>query len=302
MKEIVYQGLARAGQTMSFETAARAGERLGDLLWTVLPERRKMATEGMMRHLDLPRPIAEATARRSFRNSGRSFLEIFLSSRVDWRFVQDRLSIATPESFQKIRDLDRPAIAATAHMGAWELLAGIFQLFIRRSPKQIVVRRPKDEALHRLMTELRSKSDVDVLAHRMAAPKVLRCLRQGGMTGFLVDHNCSTSEAVFLPFLKDFAAVNMGPALLAVRAKACICPIFMLRDEKGGYVIHSEDYLDTRELEGSREERVQKAAEFYTGAVTRIIRKFPDQWYWMHRRWKTQPPEGWQYSGPLLQS
>lgn len=302
MKELLYAAIAGVGQCMSFETTEALGARLGDAIWFGVPERRKMAQAAISHNLGVSMTAAAKIGRESFRHSGRSFLEIFQSNNVDWRFVQERLRIVTPESFEKIRHLEGPAIVATAHMGSWELMTGVFQLFISKSPKQIVVRRPKDEALHKLMTNLRSKRDVDIIPHRMAAPKVLRCLRQKGVSAFLVDHNCSTTEAVFLPFLKDIAAVNMGPALLAVRAKAHICPIFMVRDGQGGYEIHTEEPLDTSTLTGSREERVQKAAEFYTGAVTRMIQQRPEQWYWMHRRWKTQPPEGWRYNGPLLES
>ncbi|NJB66821.1 KDO2-lipid IV(A) lauroyltransferase [Desulfobaculum xiamenense] len=302
MREIVYELLARSMQGMSLDAIDRWGARMGDLLWLTLPERRQMATETMARQLDLPLHTAQRMARNSFRNTGRSFLEILLSSRVDWRFIHERLHIATPDAFRAFQDLDRPVVIATAHMGAWELLAGIYQLLVHKHPKQIVVRRPKDEALHRLMTRLRSRPGVDVIPHRMAAPQVLRCLRKGGVTAFLVDHNSSTSEALFMPFLKDIAAVNMGPALLAVRAEACICPVFIIRNGQGGYELHNDTPLDTRTLTGSRDERIQKAAEFYTRAVVRMIRAYPEQWYWLHRRWKTQPPEGWRYGGPLLES
>ncbi len=298
MRDIAYAMLAAWGQSWDFDTVRRRGEGLGRLLWRWVPERREMATEAVARALDLPRAEAEAVARASFEHSGRSFLELFLTRRVDPRFVQERLTIVDPASWEAFLATDRPCIVASGHMGAWEIMVALCNLMVQGRPGMVVVRRPKDQALHEAMTRLRSHPGMVVVDHRQAALKVLRCLKKNGTVGFLVDHNTSTSEAVFLPFLQKIAAVNMGPALLALRGQALIQPLFVLRDGKGGYELHTEPYLDTRELTGSREERVAKAALFYTRAVERMVRLRPEQWYWLHKRWKTQPPQGWTYTPP----
>lgn len=297
MKDLLYESLVRLGQSLDYDGVARWGERLGGLLWTALRSRRELAAETIARRLDLPAERARELARSSFSHSGRSFLEIFLSRQVDKRFLRDRLTIADPDSYRAVRETSRPVVAATGHFGAWELLSPLVHALMPERRKQIVVRRPKDEALHAVMTRLRTQASLEVVEHRRAALPVLRCLKQGGMTAFLVDHNSSSSEAVFLPFLGAVAAVNMGPALLALRAGALVQPVFLLR-EGDGYVLHTEPWLDTAELEGTREERIQATALFYTQAVERMVRRRPEQWYWLHRRWKTQPPEGWTYVPP----
>lgn len=298
MKDILYEALGALGQAMSLEGTERWGNRLGGLLWSVLKERRALAEENMVYHLGVSPDEARDMVRANFRNTGRSFLEIFQSRSVDRRFMLERVTLSDPASFEAMQACERPFVGATAHLGSWEMLIGLFHVLMGDRPKQVVVRRPKDEALHRLMTRMRSKPSVEVVEHRQAVLKVLRCLKKGGATAFLVDHNCSTTEAVFLPFLKKIAAVNMGPALLAVRSRALIQPIFLLRDGQGGYILHTEPALDTVELTGTREEQVQKAALFYTQAVERAVLRWPEQWYWLHRRWKTQPPEGWIYTPP----
>lgn len=298
MRELLYGALAALGQTWDHDQVEQHGTRLGRLLWRFAKERREMATDAIGTHLDLPRHLARDTARRSFEQSGRSFLEIFLNRRVDTRFIRERLTIADPPSWEAMLAEKRPRVVTTGHFGAWELLPAVFEHQLPDLEKQIVVRRPKDEALHRLMKRLRTQPSVEVVEHRQATLKVLRCLKRGGGTAFLVDHNCSTSEAVFLPFLKNIAAVNMGPALLAVRSGALIQPLFLRRDGKGGYVLHTSPPLDTTTLEGSREERIKAAALFYTRAVERMVIAHPEQWFWMHKRWKTQPPTDWKYVPP----
>jgi KDO2-lipid IV(A) lauroyltransferase len=109
------------------------------------------------------------------------------------------------------------------------------------------------------------------------------------MTAFLVDHNCSREEAVFLPFLGKTAAVNMGPALLALRSKALVLPVFLLREEGMQYRFQVGEALDTATLTGTREEKIRAIARFYTRAVEHMVHERPEQWFWMHKRWKTRP-------------
>ncbi len=114
---------------------------------------------------------------------------------------------------------------------------------------------------------------------------------QGGIACFLVDHNTMRRESVFLPFIGETAAVNMGPAMLALRAKALIFPIFLRREPGGTYLLRMEDPLDTALLQGPLAKRVREAAAFYTKAMEKQVLDAPEQWFWMHRRWKTRPQE-----------
>ncbi|WP_461209593.1 lysophospholipid acyltransferase family protein [Desulfocurvus sp. DL9XJH121] len=299
MKDILYQALAAWGQSLGPEGVRRWGERLGRLLWRAIPSRRDLAAEAMALHLDLPADKAREMAERNFLNTGRSFLEMFLTRRIDRRFVREHLRIENPELFKDFKAMagQRPVVVATGHLGAWELLSPVSEVMFPDWNTQIVVRKPKDEALNKVMTHLRAQPSVQVVEHRQATLKVLRHLKKNGCTAFLVDHNCSTSEAVFLPFLKRIAAVNMGPALLAVRAGAVIQPMVLIREGEG-YLLHLESGLDTATLQGPRDQRIARAALFYTQVMERAVRRWPEQWYWMHRRWKTQPPEGWVYTPP----
>ena len=156
----------------------------------------------------------------------------------------------------------------------------------------IVVRKSRDEAMNRLMHRLRTRPHLESVWHRNAAPRVLRHMRRRqGYTAFLVDHNCNRHEAIFLPFLGREAAVNKGPAVLAVRGGAIVAPLYLLRADAGKYVAHIDEPLDTAELSGEREEKVEQVARYYTAMAEKWVRVAPEQWYWMHKRWKTRPPE-----------
>jgi KDO2-lipid IV(A) lauroyltransferase len=291
MREVLYNAAASlGGAALDFQRTAALGSAVGKVFCKVYPSRYRLAAEAIARRLGKEQGEAEKLAKRSIQENFTSFLEILAGRRVDWRFLRDRLEIADPESFALAQKPDGPMIFATAHLGSWELLAGAMGLLVDAPSRQVVVRRPKDMALHRVMSHMRSGAGVEILEHRMAVFKLLRALKRGGVAAFLVDHNTGRDEAVFLPFLGRTAAVNAGPALLAVRAGAKVMPAFLVRIEPGRYRLHTEAPLDPVGLEGDREDRIRETAAFYTAKVEKYVRMYPEQWFWMHRRWKTRPP------------
>ena len=294
MKLPAFPALAGMVQHLQIGHAWSLGSVFGDILWKTLSARRESAILSVEHHLGLPLERARFIARESFRNTGRSFLELCCNRRIDPRFIATSLTVETPEVIAGLRPLERGVVAATAHFGAWEPLVGLIRTLRPDFPAQVVVRQSHNQGFDEFTTHLRTRPGVEIVGHRQAAPKVLACLKQHGTTAFLVDHNCRRDEAIFLPFLGQTAAVNMGPALLAVRSKALVAPSFLLREGKGKYRLVVHEPLDTATLEGSVRDRVTRTAEFYTAQVEAMVQSFPEQWFWMHNRWKTQPldPEG----------
>jgi KDO2-lipid IV(A) lauroyltransferase len=292
MQELLYNLLFLSGQHLSFQGCAVSGRAIGRLLWLMLPGRKNYAVQTIVERLDLDRQRAEKIALSSFEQSGQSFAEIFLTRRVDFRFWKERLIIHDPENLSLMQHTSRPIVAVSAHLGAWELMASLMKMFMHPRPGQIVVRLPKNRVLGKLIKHQRGQSRVEVVGHRRAAPRVLRCLKKGGISAFLVDHNCLQNEAIFIPFLNKTAAVNMGPALLALRAGALVWPVFLVRLPGQKYKLYSFPPLDTSDLaaaNGSRQEQINQIARFYTHKVEQMVRKYPEQWFWMHKRWKTRP-------------
>ncbi len=290
IREILYQALVPAMAGAGFSRTEKIGNAMGGVMWGALPRRRQNAVQTISERLEVDPEAAASIGRSSFAHSARSFLEIFLTRSVDHRFFEDRMVLDDPDMTRRFIECNRPVVGVTGHLGAWELQVGILNLlFGFERLKQVVVRLPKDQVLARLIVHLRTQPGVEIVPHRDAAAKALAYLRKNGVTAFLVDHNCKRSEALFLPFLGRVAAVNMGPALLAVRSKATVWPVFLTREPHGGYRGHVLSPLDTRDLCGTTKDKVRATALFYTRAVETMVRRYPEQWFWMHNRWKTRP-------------
>ena len=281
--------LARCTSAMGFTGIQKVSKVLGVLMWHCLPSRRREAVARVREHLGVPETEAARIARASFAQNAMSFLEIALISK--FRGITDpRMRDSEGRIRWQMIPPGRPVVFALAHFGSWELLASM-QRDVRERPLITVVRQHKIPAMNTLIHELRGAQGMLTLEHRNASASVLDLLRREGFAGFLVDHNCRAADALFLPFLGKIAAVNRGPALLAVRAKAIVYPFFMERHDDATYTIVMGEGLDTMTLTGSVSERVRQVAEYYTRAVEEQVRKRPEQWFWMHRRWKTRPKD-----------
>lgn len=262
------------------------GRFIGTILWLVLPTRRKRAIESAMAHLEVSEKEAERIIRESFKHSATAFLEIFHSGLTGENSPE--IVIATPEAYERLKAEAGPVVAATAHLGSWEKMAGIMGDIKPGTDRMIVVRNFQNKRVNEMIFKLRGERGATIIGHRNVSGRVLSGLRADGIAAFLVDHNASVDESVFLPFLGEQAAVNAGPAILAVRSKAVVYGVFLIRESDGTYHFHVTDPLRTEALTGPMAQRIEAVARFYTEAVEKMVRKYPEQWFWMHNRWKTK--------------
>jgi len=282
----VLKFLGAAIQRLGFSGVTRLGRFMGRLLWHILPSRRKLAVDNIMSHLGKSRDEAERIAYESFCQNGCSFLEIVLTKKFGLDSPQLRFD--PPELFDALKNCQRPIVAATAHFGSWELLASLLgQVYEAPRPRMVVVRSYPDPAVQSFIASCREATGAEMVGHRQAVMSVIRALHKNGIAAFLVDHNAMSREAIFIPFLGEEAAVNAGPALLAVRGNALVWPVVLVREGQD-YIFHLQAPLDTTELSGTREEKVLQTAKFYTSAIEKFIEEYPEQWFWMHERWKTK--------------
>ncbi len=274
---------------LGFRGCSVLGSAMGNMIWHFIHDRRELAVENVKKHLGVDAAEASVIAHESFRQSGRSFLELLLTKKFGLH--SPRLRIAQPELMSQFLACQRPIVATTAHFGAWELMASILgQMYAPPRPRMVVVRQYDDPAVRQFIANCREATGATMVGHRNAAIPIIRALHKNGFVAFLVDHNTLASEACFLPFLGETAAVNTGPAVLALHAKAMVWPAVLLREGRD-YVFLQHPPLDTTTLTGSIKENVLTISTFYTQAIESFIREHPEQWFWMHDRWKTRPPK-----------
>ncbi len=274
---------------LGFTSVKYLGRFFGFLVWHLVPKRRQLAIRNIEISLNIPFEEAEKIAKLSFEHNFRSFIELALVPVFSFDTTRTKFTIAEPELLEEMMTSTRPMVASTGHIGAWELLAGLTGEIYKDKPRIIVVRQYPNRAIQQFITDSRESHGASMVSHKYLAQHVIRTLKQNGLAAFLVDHHAYGDEALKIPFFGRTANVNMGPALLALRAKALVFPLFIVRDgkDKNAYILHLQKPLDTATLSpNTREEKVKQIALFYTQASEKIIKQYPEQWFWMHNRWK----------------
>ena len=182
----------------------------------------------------------------------------------------------------------RGVLITTGHLGNWEMLVlGFAALYEPISSLARPLDNPRiDEMLNRLRTRFGNRP----INKTNSAMLAIKILREGGILGTLSDVNAHPKEGVFVPFFGVPACTLSGAAMRAIRSNSFIFPTFCVWDKtiKRYRFVHGPllEPVDT----GDRKQDVIATTAAYTAEIEKIIRQYPDQWMWIHRRWKTRPP------------
>src|SRR6185503_13145640 len=154
-----------------------------------------------------------------------------------------------------------------------------------------IVARPLDApALDGVMRRLRATADATIIDKRDAVRPVLQALRGGALVAILLDQNASRREGVFVPFFGRLASTSRSAATLSIRTGTPILPLFIRRETDGRHRITVEPAI-APPAGGSTEEGIVEMTRRCTEAIEAAVRRTPEQWLWMHARWRTRPPD-----------
>jgi KDO2-lipid IV(A) lauroyltransferase len=178
-------------------------------------------------------------------------------------------------------------ILFTGHIGAWELSS--FGLSLFGYPLSFLVRRIDNPRIEALVERARTSRGNRTIDKTSAAREMLQILRDGGTLGILVDLNTLDREAIFVDFFGRPASTTFIVAKLALRTGAEVLPVFAPWDAQRKRFILIVDEPLKMEKTGDEAEDVRRLTQQYTRVVEDYVRRYPDQWLWIHRRWKTRP-------------
>jgi Kdo2-lipid IVA lauroyltransferase/acyltransferase len=191
------------------------------------------------------------------------------------------------ENFEKARRRGNGVLFLTAHLGGWEI--GSFVHSVHGNLVRIVVRPLDNPFLHRLVLRYRTLHGNTCFDKQDFARGLLAAMKAGETVGILMDTNMTPPQGVFVPFFGIPACTASGLARVALRTNASVIPAFTIWDaELGRYRVHFAPAL-TLIRTGEEEADVVANTALFTKVIEDYVRKYPDQWLWVHRRWKTRP-------------
>lgn len=196
--------------------------------------------------------------------------------------INEWISYDGYEHFAEAKRRGRGVLFATAHLGAWELSA--FAHALMSEPMHIVVRPIDDPDVDAVVERRRALSGNRIIAKKDAAKSILKALHANEAVGILIDQNAGLDDGIFVPFFGVPASANAAFVRIAHRTGAAVIPGFALWDAAADrFKLRFEPIL---ELTGD----VHADTARLHSVFERVIREHPDQWLWLHRRWKTRPP------------
>lgn len=272
---------------------ARMARGLGDWLgfaWaTLLPIRRKVALANIgWAFPDQSVAWRKEQIKAMYRHFGRSFVELARFAPWGPERLLRGVEIEGAEHLKEAVVGGRGVLVLTAHLGNWELLARMGTVAGR--PLSIVTRRFRSPAAEWTWRLLR-RGGPRLLVASGSARAIVAALGRGELVGYVLDQHSPPGRAVRVPFFGHGAATCKDLARLAVLTGAPVVPIFTWRGADGRHRIRVEPAVELASTGDAASRRWENTARF-TGRIEAAVRAHPDQWLWIHRRWKPPPEAG----------
>jgi len=209
-------------------------------------------------------------------------------SRIPWLKKSSFNGYVTCEGLDNLREAQRKGkgvILLTAHLGNWELMAAY--LGLTGYLLDIVVRDLDNQRTDDFVRWARTRSGNRVVPKERSMRGLLKSLKKGGIVGILLDQNVTWSEGVFVNFFDRPACTNKGAALLAAASAAAVIPAFIVRKGRRHRIIIGPE-IPTVNTGRKSADGVENTFRF-TKVIEEMVRRYPDQWFWVHQRWKSRP-------------
>jgi Kdo2-lipid IVA lauroyltransferase/acyltransferase len=265
------------------------GSVAGRLIYLLDGRHRRLVRDQLHRAFpDWPDSEVGRVAGQCYEHFGRSAAEFARLGRADRETILGCVTVEGREHLDRALAGGRGVLFLTAHLGNWELMAVVCTLIGYRL---FPVTRPLDNPwLNRLIDRIRSRHGSRVISKKdESAPRdLIQALRDGCCVGILLDQNMAPYDGVFVEFFGRPACTAKGLALIARRTGAPVVPAFIVREEDGRHRIM---ILPSVELSHGLDVKADVIANTArcTAVIEQMVRRYPAQWLWMHRRWKTQP-------------
>lgn len=252
---------------------------IAKLLDVLVPRLRRIAVKNLtMAGFSNPDPIADGV----FLSVSRLLRTFARLPRLTPQNISSLIRYDGLDNFQNALGRGEGVLVATAHLGNWELSA--FAHAWMTAPMHIVVRPIDNPRIDALVERYRGLSGNHIIEKKDAARGILKALKSGDAVGILIDQNTTLDQGVFIDFFGSKACAGSAFAKLAHHSGAAVVPGFALwSDEEQRYILR---FYPEIPMCGDVVEDTQRIHS----QLESVIRECPDQWLWIHRRWKTRPP------------
>ena len=299
---IILKLLSLFARLMPLSWALKCGEVLGLLFYYLFPSRRRITLDNLRQAFNstlgvyterserAPRftlyaPRSPALIARSMaRHMGRNAIEFLRLPSLTKDNMDNYIKWSGLEHLDNALKLNKGVFVLTAHLGNWDLVASGYSL--KGYQVNLITKHLKIEFLNRFWMESRSQKNITQLYREGSIKEIINALKRNELMGFILDQHTHSADGVLVNFFGRPCWTTPGLAVLAQRLKAPVVPSFIIRQPNGTHKVFVEPAIPFVE-KTTQEETIRYNTQAYTNCLERYIRQYPDQWIWMHRRWKT---------------
>ncbi len=287
LEYLILQILSTIVRLLPFNLAVKLGAYLGTVVHRIDRRHRLIALENLRAAFKTEKSEAELAQilRGVYQNIGRSAFEALRLGIMSPEEIKARTEIEGFEHYAAARKANKGVILLGAHFGSWEWIP--LALGVENTPLHVIVRPIDNPYLDQMIQSMRERFGNFVMNKRTETGEIIKLLRQGKSIGFLLDQDVGRHKAIFVNYFGRPAATNKALATIALRTRAPVIPMFILR-KKGGHKLVIEKPIILPKT-GSLKKDMVEATTLFTQKIESYVRQYPDHWLWLHRRWKTQP-------------
>ena len=273
-----------------YKYIAGAGRVLGMLMYSLdVPHRRIVRRNLKFVYPEWKQDRIKQISKRIFQNIGITIMEICQMTCFSKDDILRKARIRGEDNIENALKEQRGAVIISAHLGNWEM-GPLFVPFCFNTPFVGVARKLRFKPINRLILRIRTRFGGTVIDKEEALSEMMRTLRRGQMIGIMVDQGTKRSESVDVTFLGHKVRSTPAAALLAIRCKSPVIPVFCIRDADGRLAIIVEKPLELIRTKDLRSDLITNT-QIMTDAIEKAVRTYPDQWFWVHKRWKHHYPD-----------
>lgn len=286
MLSVVLKCVSKIFGALPLNRALALGSAIGWFYGIVIRHHRRDAEEALQRSFpEISHAERQRLLNQVYRNLGMNAAEEMRMPTVTTAYLQDSITWDNEAPIREVLAAGKGALALTAHVGNFDLLCTIAPKF--NYPTTIITKVIKNKAINDWWMAARSRFGLKFLPAHNSYRQCLGALRKNEIVAFILDQNMINTEGIFVDFFGKPACTSPGLAYMSAQSGAAVIPIFMIRLENGRHRVKVMAPIPPPP--DRKPETISHYTQLYTKIIEDVIREYPDQWIWVHRRWRTVP-------------
>jgi KDO2-lipid IV(A) lauroyltransferase len=283
---IIVRALNKALSVVPISVTLWFGRRAGTLVFFINRKRRLVAYANLKAAFAKEKSPAELKliTKRVYQTMVQTFVEVLQLTKVNKKYVDKYVEVV---NFRRIKDAavsGRGTVLLTAHFGDWEMSSLVSS--VKGFPIMVLAREQKMKRLNELLNRLRESNGCKVIRKGMDIKNLFKALYGKNIVGILSDQDAGRS-GIFVDFFGRKTSCHAGPFEMAKRTGSLILPNFIVRQKGPYHKLYLEDYIDFENMSSSDD--IKQGLQQSANLLESYVRKYPDQWLWLHKRWKSTP-------------